>query len=175
MGKLVTTKPLRIGGKNKMERAEEIRKWKHKIIEDVNVLQKKMGIKNENIEKLKAEFIIEKDGLKITQLKNKIYDEIYKQNRPEIILKVTAAKLAKDGSIISCLNIKIENVLEDTQIIKDTEQLCKETGRQLNFYLVKLREKYMNYEELDKIDVTDIVQNYIKTKSEKKHNSETNT
>lgn len=148
-----------------MKRAEEIRKWKHKIIEDVNVLQKKRGIKNENIEQLKGEFLLETDGMKITSLKNKIYNEIYKQTPPKITLNVAAAKLAKDGSIISFVNNKIDNLLDDTQIIKDTEEFCTKTGRQLKFYLVKSREKYMGYEEIVRKDVTEIVQNYLKNNS----------
>ena len=148
-----------------MSLKEEKRIWKQEIIKDIETLQKKTGVQSEKLEKLKEEFLAETNGIALNNFKKKLYNEIYKENTPKITLDVSAVKVATDGCILGMINDNIENILEDTQIIKDTEEFCTKTGRQLKFYLVKRREKYVCYEELDRVDVTEIVQNYLKNNS----------
>jgi uncharacterized small protein (DUF1192 family) len=44
---------------------KRINKWKQGVIDDINILQRKIGVKNEEIERLKAEFLMETDSIKI--------------------------------------------------------------------------------------------------------------
>lgn len=142
-----------------MDRMERINKWKQEVIGDVTILQQKIGVKNEEIERLKAEFLVENDSINSSELKNKLYEAVDKHRIPEITLNVTAARVNKQGEMYNSFpTFRIDNLLYDTSLIKDAERFCtKKSKKQIRFYMEKGRNMHRGYETLALKDVTEEV------------------
>lgn len=139
-----------------MDRMERINKWKQEVIGDVTILQQKIGVKNEEIERLKAEFLVENDSIKSSELKNKLYEAVDKHRIPEITLNVAAARVNKQGKMYNSFpTFRIDNLLYDTSLIKDAERFCtKKSKKQIRFYMEKGRDTHEGYETIARKDVT---------------------
>lgn len=139
-----------------MEKDERLMKWKQEVIEDITILQRRIGVKNEEIEKLKAEFLMETRPHYINERKNRLYEALDKQKRPEIKLWVAAVKIAKNGDYYDIgKSHKIDNILYDTNLIEEVKPFCTEKSRrQLCFYMEKGRDTHRGYETIARKDVT---------------------
>ena len=151
-----------------MDRMERINIWKQEVVGDVTILQQKIGVKNEEIERLKAEFLMETDSIISSDLKNKLYEAVDKHRIPEITLNVTAARVTKQGELFNAFpTCRIDNILYDTKnIINYVERFCtKKSKKQVRFYLEKGRDTHNGYETLAKRDVTSEVLNLLNNTS----------
>lgn len=151
-----------------MDSMERINKWKQGVIDDINILQRKIGVKNEEIERLKAEFLMETDSIKINDIKSAMYREVEKNKIPRITLNVTAARVTKQGELFNAFpTCRIDNILYDTKnIINYVERFCTtKSKKQVRFYLEKGRDTHNGYETLAKRDVTSEVLNLLNNTS----------
>lgn len=147
-----------------MNRIERIKEWKQGVIDDINILQRRIGVKNEEIERLKAEFLMETDSIKINDIKSAMYREVEKNKIPRITLNVTAARVNKQGELFNAFpTCRIDNILYDTKnIINYVERFCTtKSKKQVRFYLEKGRDTHNGYEILAKRDVTSEVLNLL--------------
>lgn len=142
-----------------MEMDRRINKWKQGVIDDINILQRRIGVKNEEIERLKAEFLVETDSIKVSELKNRLYYTIDQYRIPEITLNVAAARVNKQGEMYNSFpTFRIDNLLYDTAVIKEAERFCtKKSKKQIRFYMEKGRDTHRGYETLALKDVTEEV------------------
>lgn len=149
-----------------MER-EKLTRWKQDVIKDINILQREIGVKNEEIEKLKAEFLVETNSIKINDIKRAMYREVEKNKIPRITLNVTATRVNKQGEMFNAFpTFRIDNLLYDMSIIKEAELFCtKKSKKQIRFYMEKGRDTYEGYEVLTRKDVTIEVLNLINNTS----------
>lgn len=142
-----------------MDRMEKRKEWKQGVIEDITLLQRRIGVKNEEIERLKAEFLVENDSIKSSELKNKLYEAVDKHRIPVITLNVAAARVNKQGKMYKAFpTLRIDNLLYDTAVIKEVEKFCtKKSKKQIRFYMEKGRAKHRGYERIAIKDVTEEV------------------
>lgn len=142
-----------------MDRMERINEWKQGVIDDITLLQRRIGVRNEKIERLKAEFLVEEDSIKSSELKNKLYYTIDQYRIPEITLNVTAARVNKQGKMYNSFpTFRIDNLLYDTSLIKEAERFCtKKSKKQIRFYIEKGRNMHQGYETIAIKDVTEEV------------------
>lgn len=138
-----------------MER-DGLMKWKQEIIEDINLLQRRIGVRNDEIERLKAEFLVETNTIKINDLRNRLYYTIDQHRIPEITLNVAAARVNKQGGMYNSFpTFRIDNLLYDTAVIKEAERFCtKKSKKQIRFYMEKGRDTHEGYETIARKDVT---------------------
>lgn len=142
-----------------MEMDRRINKWKQGVIDDINILQRRIGVRNEEIERLKAEFLVETDSIKVSELKNRLYESVDKHRIPVITLNVTAARVNKQGKMYNSFpTFRIDNLLYDMSIVKEAEKFCtKKSKKQIRFYMEKGRAKHRGYETIAIKDVTEEV------------------
>lgn len=142
-----------------MDRIERINEWKQDVMEDITILQRRIGVKNEEIERLKAEFLVENDSIKSSELKNKLYEAVDKHRIPSITLNVAAVRVNKQGEMYNSFpTFRIDNLLYDTAVIKEAERFCtKKSKKQIRFYMEKGRAKHRGYETIAIKDVTEEV------------------
>ncbi len=142
-----------------MDRIEIINEWKQGVIDDITILQRRIGVKNEEIERLKAEFLVENDSIKSSELKNKLYAAVDQYRIPEITLNVTAARVNKQGKMYNSFpTFRIDNLLYDASLIKEAELFCtKKSKKHIRFYMEKGRNMHRGYERLAIKDVTEEV------------------
>lgn len=131
-------------------------KWKQEVIDDIKILQRDIGVKNEEIERLKAEFLVETNNIKINDIKRAMYREVEKNKIPRITLNVTAARVNKHGEMFNAFpTFRIDNLLYDMSIIKEAELFCtKKSKKQIRFYMEKGRDTHEGYETIARKDVT---------------------
>lgn len=146
---------------------ERLNKWKQDVMEDITILQRKIGVRNEKIEMLKAEFLVETSSIKINDIKRAMYREVEKNKTPKITLNVTAARVNKQGEMFNAFpTFRIDNLLYDMSIIKEAERFCtKKSKKQIRFYMEKGRDTHEGYEVLTRKDVTLEVLNLINNTS----------